>query len=84
MTGFELGVGDTAQINMAYDNMTGNLGLQLYDSSGSGIPLATSTSGDGSEDISYTVTGLETQPFYLLAGLVTPGGYSDYTLTGTR
>jgi hypothetical protein len=84
--GFELGIGETVNLNLTYDDTHGLYGLMLLDSAGTTL-LAGSHDHDGSEAISYTVTGAEAQPFVIVCSAAdqsSDGGWGDYLLTGTR
>jgi hypothetical protein len=72
-------VGDVINLNLGYDNSTGNFTMTLY--AADGPQLGFSGDGDGSEDISYTVTGTEQQPFFIN---ITGTGFGDYVITGDR
>ena len=76
-----LSAGDVINITMTYDTATADFRMELRDVGGTSY--ATSATGSGSENITYIVTGAETQPFVLKCDLANPS-FGDYHLAGTR
>jgi hypothetical protein len=73
--------GDAVSFALYFDYMTADFDMELYDSSGSGIPLMGSYNSQDNEWIDYTFTSSDTGPYFLYIEGVDGG--ADYSLDGS-
>jgi hypothetical protein len=78
---FSANEGDAVSFYLSFSYLVADIDMEIYDSSGSGIPLMGSYNWQDNEWIDYTFTASDTGPYFLYIEGISGG--ADYSLDGS-